>query len=436
MKFLRRHVAELLLCASGLAALISSLLAPAAYSQATSDVTLGFLYAREPNAPASTRLAAAEAAVRKSNEYFAVVGSPVRVRLAARETGRDPARAAAAVQELYAQGVRMIVGPETSEEVRAVERLPIANDIVVISYASTAPSLARRTGNIFRIAPDDTYQAEAIAALMWDDGIRVVLPVWRDDVYGNDLVAEVRRRFAALGGQMLQGTSYAPGTTDFRAITRSLGQAAAGAVETSGRNTMAIYAVGFSEVADLMRAADGVAPLRAVWWYGTDGTALDRSIIAEPLGAAFAWATGYTAALYGEDVYVQESLDLGEIIRQRTGMAPEPYAYTAYDAVMMAGLAAESAGRGAGAARLTAAVREVASSFYGVTGPMTLNASDDRIVGYYEFWSVQALGGELVWTPVGQYAFEPGAAGQLERSRPHRRPRLPVNPPAPPVPGR
>ncbi|GIW06791.1 MAG: hypothetical protein KatS3mg060_1596 [Dehalococcoidia bacterium] len=436
MRVLRRRFAGLLLSAVGVVALFGSIAAPGVQGQSGAVVTIGFLYTREPNAPASTRAAAADAATRELNEYFALVGSPTRVRLVARDTGRDPGRAAAAVQELYAQGVRVFVGPETSQEVRAVERLPIANDIVLVSYASTAPSLAARTGNLFRLAPDDTYQAEALAALMWADGVRVVIPVWRDDVYGNDLVAEIRRRFAALGGDVLPGASYAPSGADFAGIARAVGQAAAAAVQTHGRNAVAVYAVGFGEVADLMRAADGVAPLGDVWWYGSDGTALDRAIVAEPLAAAFAWSTGYTAALYGEDVYVQESLDVAEVIRQQTGMAPEPYAFTAYDAVMLAGLASERAGARATAASLAAAIRETAAGFFGVTGPMTLNANGDRVVGYYEFWAVEGRGGELVWSPVGEYTFEPGAAGTVDRTRPHRRPRLPVDTPALPLPSR
>jgi branched-chain amino acid transport system substrate-binding protein len=399
-------------------------------------VTIGLLYAREPDATASTRRAAADAAAVELNRYFALVGSPVRVRLEARETGRDPARAAAAVEELYGRGIRLFVGPQTSEEVRAVEQLAFADDIVLISYGSTAPSLARQSSNLFRLAPDDRYQAEATVALMWNDGIRTVIPVWRDDVYGNDLVTELRRRFSERGGQVLAGAAYPPTTTDFRSIARTVGQAAAGAVEMHGRNAVAVYVVGFAETADLLRAADGVAPLGEVWWYGSDGTALNRAILAEPLAAAFAWGTGFTAALYGEDVYVQQSLDVAETIRQQTAMAPEPYAYTTYDAVMLAGLAAENAGGTASARRLVTAVREVAASYFGVTGPMTLNDRGDRVVGFYEFWAVEARGGELVWTQVAEYTFEPGSDGTLERFRPQRRPRLPVDPPAILVPSR
>lgn len=436
MTRVRRHVLRLAVCAVALATLVGTVVPPLTYSQSRAEVTIGLLYAREPNAPASTRSTAADAAVRELNQYFALVGSPVRVRLEARETGREPARAVAAVQELYGRGIRLFVGPQTSEEVRAVEQLPFADDIVLISYASTAPSLARHAGNRFRLAPDDRYQAEATAALMWNDGIRTVIPIWRDDVYGNDLVAELRRQFSERGGQVLAGAAYPPTTSDFQSIARTVGLAAASAIEGRGRNAVAVYVVGFAETADLLRAADGVAPLGEVWWYGSDGVALNRAILAEPLAAAFAWGTGFTAALYGEDVYVQESLDVAETIRQQTGMAPESYAYTTYDAVMLAGLAAERAGGATSARRIVAAVREVAASYFGVTGPMTLNDQGDRIVGSYEFWAVEARGGELVWTQVAEYTFEPGSEGMLDRFRPHRRPRLPVDPPALPLPSR
>jgi hypothetical protein len=43
--------------------------------------------------------------------------------------------------------------------------------------------------------PDDTHQAQAISRKMWNGGIRVVIPFWRTDVNGNNLVNATKKNF-------------------------------------------------------------------------------------------------------------------------------------------------------------------------------------------------------------------------------------------------
>ena len=91
------------------------------------------------------------------------------------------------------------------------------NGILIISPSSPAPSLAGGGRNTFRFVPDDTHQTQAISRWMWNDGVRVVVPIWRHDTYGRDLVNGVREDFAKLGGKVLDGIGYIPSTGDFPA---------------------------------------------------------------------------------------------------------------------------------------------------------------------------------------------------------------------------
>ena len=65
--------------------------------------------------------------------------------------------------------------------------------------------------------PDDSHQAPAISELMWNDGIRVVVPFWRTDIYGNDLVKATKQSFQALGGSFADGVGFRPNTGEFAA---------------------------------------------------------------------------------------------------------------------------------------------------------------------------------------------------------------------------
>ncbi|GIW12117.1 MAG: hypothetical protein KatS3mg061_3174 [Dehalococcoidia bacterium] len=404
---------------------------PPAAGQATLLLPIGVIYARDPNAPASTRQAAMETAAQRLNRYFQSLGSPLRVQLVLRETGRDRERTLAAVRELYDQGIRVFIGPETSAEVQAVDQLPFAREIVVISYASTAPSLMAQAVSLFRVVPNDTNQAQALATLLWEDGIRAIVPVWRDDIYGRDLARELRARFTAFGGSVADGILYPTTTTEFGPVMRVVGQQVGQHVALWGKEAVAVVLIAIDETPALLRAAAATPLLDTVWWYGTDGTALNLGVLRDPVAAAFAWQTAFTASLYGEEVYTQEALDLGEAIRQQTGMAPEAYAYTAYDAVMVAGLTAERAGGVNNAARFAAALPEVANGYFGVTGPMVLDRRGDRAFGTYEFWAVRAEGDELFWVDVAHVEILPDQAPYTDRFLPHRRPRLPIALPLP-----
>ena len=70
---------------------------------------------------------------------------------------------------------------------------------------------------MFRFVPDDTHQAQAVSSLMWKDGIRVIVPFWRTDIYGNDLVSEVKNSFEKMEGRFVDGVGYTPHTGDLSA---------------------------------------------------------------------------------------------------------------------------------------------------------------------------------------------------------------------------
>ena len=80
-----------------------------------------------------------------------------------------------------------------------------AHNILVISQGSTASSLAIPGDNILRFCPNDTREAEALVALLQHDGIRAIVPLWRNDAGNNGLHDSVQIRFQALEAEWLRG---------------------------------------------------------------------------------------------------------------------------------------------------------------------------------------------------------------------------------------
>jgi branched-chain amino acid transport system substrate-binding protein len=128
-----------------------------------------------------------------------------RFHLLVRDTQLNPTTALAAIQDLEKRGVQIVIGPQSSAELAMIKPYADAHDMLVISQGSTASSLAIPGDNIFRFCPNDTREAEAIIALMWHDGIRAIVPLWRNDAGNNGLHDSVKADFEQLGGTVTAG---------------------------------------------------------------------------------------------------------------------------------------------------------------------------------------------------------------------------------------
>ena len=94
--------------------------------------------------------------------------------------------------------------------VSAVREYADVNNIILLSYSSTSPLLSIEGDNLFRLVPDDTYQGKIIAQRMINDGIKVIVPFWRGDIYGNGLYNSTKSNFEKLGGKVEEGINYHP----------------------------------------------------------------------------------------------------------------------------------------------------------------------------------------------------------------------------------
>ena len=88
----------------------------------------------------------------------------IRIALIFEDTQRNPDIALEKLKILAGKGIRLVIGPQTSQELKKVKDYASENNILLISYSSTAPSLSISKDNIFRFVQNDIYQAEAISS--------------------------------------------------------------------------------------------------------------------------------------------------------------------------------------------------------------------------------------------------------------------------------
>ncbi|MGZ7189902.1 MAG: ABC transporter substrate-binding protein, partial [Halobacteriota archaeon] len=148
-------------------------------------------------------------AVADVNEYLSATNESTRIQLITEDTGATPEGALAAINALHADGVTAVIGPYSSAELTAVAPYAQENGTVLINYGSTVPSLNVTRENVFRIVPDDSHQGPALASVVGEQGVRLLIPFVRNDVYGNGLINATRTAFEQRDGVVTGGTQFA-----------------------------------------------------------------------------------------------------------------------------------------------------------------------------------------------------------------------------------
>jgi outer membrane PBP1 activator LpoA protein len=228
------------------------------------------------------------------NVNFSKSNSSLRYELVVHDTESDPTVSLEKLRLLAKEGIRIVIGPATSAELKATKDFADKNDIILFSPSSTAPSLAVEGDNVFRLVPDDSHQAKAISKMMWDQGIRLVVPFWRDDVYGSELMQAVRANFQALGGEFdkyAEKLGYAPRTGHLAAslhrinfimwdnALKVLESRLQSTISQYGIDKVGVYMVSLDEVSPIFIQAYSHPVLSKVKWYGSDGSALNDALV-------------------------------------------------------------------------------------------------------------------------------------------------------------
>ena len=353
--------------------------------------------------------AAMELAVDDVNRYLTGNAASVRFVAMIEDTKLDPELAVEKARVLRARGVQLLIGAQSSAEVVRLKPFVDSAGMLLVSPSSTAGSLAIAGDNVFRFCPSDSLEGIAIAAMMWDDGVRVVVPIWRDDAGMAGLKNATNAAFGARGGTALKGAGYATTVTDFGPIVAEADAQIQQAVAQHGSAKVGILFSGMDEVAPLLAAASTHSALGSVRWYGADASARSEVLIANPQAAAFAVRVGFPNAIFGLEQGARDVwAPLVDRVKARSGQDAGGFALAVYDAVWAVARAYIASGAPTDLAKLERAFTTAASTGYGATGWTMLNAAGDRKYGDFDFWAPRETSGVIRWARVARYETRTG----------------------------
>jgi len=320
------------------------------------------------------------------NAYVASLGIPTNFTFLIEDYETQPDVALTRAQDLYAHGVKVIIGGMTSGAMKAIDSYVDTNHILVIDGTSTAAreSVAPPGDFEIRVVPAAEAEGAALAAAFQSKGYMNVAMVSAEDTYSLSIRDSFKAAWSAAGGNLVADVTYSyPGTTDFSVVLNTLEQQVAPLL--ASKTPVAIFANMWEDVAVLLtQASNRNSPLLSLTWFGPDTLSQDTVII-KNAGAQATQVKLISVQLAAP--WTAKHLALNASLTASIGQEPDIYALATYDAAWIAALSILAAGQ-YNADIIKTAVPTIAAAYWGATGNTELNSSGDRVTMDMEFWAV------------------------------------------------
>ena len=331
------------------------------------------------------------------NKHLEEIDAPWHLKMVSEDSATSPVIALEKLTALNAKGIGIVVGPETSSNIRNIKGYSDSNNMLLVSCCSSAPALAIPNDSVFRLVPDDTNQGTAISKLIQHEGIEVLIPVWRGDTWGDGISEASTGSFVDRGGQIDEGIRYNPESPEFSASTSLLAEKVRGYVDEYGADKVAVLFLGFAEILQFTQSASEHDILDDVRWFGPGANTKEHRLIDDPIGLEFSTSVQFTTVQFAASknpIYDRVQAHLTETL----GTEPNTFVHSSYDAVWIIGLAMLET-QSTDVSTIKAAIPEIAENYSGAIGPTKLNEAGDLAQADYEVWGIRD--GE--WVLLGKY---------------------------------
>lgn len=255
----------------------------------------------------------------------------------------------AATKAVNVENVVALVGPYCSgATLAAANTVTIPAGVVLVSPSATSPEVTKLQDKdlVFRTAPSDSYQGQALARKLLADGTQTVAVAYLNNDYGKGFAEAFKSEFEAKGGKIAGFSAHEDGKASYRS---ELAELAGG-----GADTLVLIDYGDGAGQTMLRQAleNGFFDK----FVGGDGMKTDALITA--LGADNLKGFTTSAPIGAESAGLEA---FNKLYMAAGGDESAVYATTSYDAAFLLALAIEKAGA-ADRSKISAALREVASA--------------------------------------------------------------------------
>ena len=341
------------------------------------------------------------------NDYAALLGYDVSFDVLTDDAQSQAAIHLEKVQSFKAMGVDLVIGGRWSSQALAALSYVTENNMILWSPSSTAPTLRIEDDALFRMCPDDTYQAPGIARMLWDYGIEAVILMQRADSWADGIYNILEPQYASLGGVIAERIRYATDATEYSSYLASAEVKAQELVAQYGAEHVAVEVICFGEDGSvLLSQATDYPTVYSLMWFGCDGPALSNIIADNAPEQSDHLVIASTYASPGESPVFE---DLYWRYFDTTGRTFGYYDACGYDIAMVL-LESVLAAQSTDATDLLPLQAPISYKRFGASGWCLLNEAGDRAQYTYNIWGFKILEDKMVFV---KYAFYDGLADTL-----------------------
>jgi branched-chain amino acid transport system substrate-binding protein len=337
------------------------------------------------------------------NSYYKSKGQDITFRFEISDAAGSSEAHLDRVKEFKAGGINIVIGGAWSSQASASLPYVNENDMLLISPGSTSPALAIPGDNLFRLCPDDAVQGRVMSEVLWSWGVKAIVVIQRGDDWADGIYDAIFRNFPEKGGFIAARSRYDPMNIEFGECLRLAEEAAQEAVSQYGKDHVAVEVLGFHEVADLVTMAKDYPTIHGLYWFGSDGTALNIALSDNAPEEADHLKIFSPLLSPVESQGIRELRDryLSSTGKTLDAYQAEFFAVNWYDAAWICAKAVLKAGT-TDTDKVKEALPRVADDNY-ATGPCRLNLAGDRETADYVIWGYRLVGGACEDTVYGLY---------------------------------
>lgn len=371
---------------------------------AKSEVNIGILLPLSGSAGSvseSSQLAATMAA-QDVNRHFENTHSEFEIRTVVEDTETDPGKVLEALEKLHQQGITTVIGPYTSANAAAVLDYANTNNITLLSPASVATSLSIND-HLYRLVPDNSNQSRVLAALFLHDSIEALIPVVRNDLWGNGLMENLKQEIDP--SIALQNViNYDPVNPEADLIAGKIQNALDQTAGIIPPHRTGILLLTYDEGTEILGASSHLNNIAGTIWYGSSAYANNADLVDKRDAAEFAKKHTFTCSAFGPD---PGSRHLWEPVRDeltiRLGHIPDVYSLNMYDAVWLMAMTWQNNLKGVNGMDFRNMLELTAQGFQGITGDLTFDGVGDRKKWSFDFWGLSLNNDAYDWKWTGYY---------------------------------
>lgn len=367
-------------------------------------VTIGLLlpFTGATSATANNFERAVLYAADRINAGGGVHGRPVRV--VSQDTHSDLERSLASVDKLVRAGAVVVIGPESADIAQVIAPVLAANRVAFLSplVGAANDDTVDCTRPWFRLAPSARALGEALAKLVWGEGLSSTAVLYAAGAYNEALSSAVGARFATLGGRVALTLEIDPNAQSYAgAVGQALAAGVASMVLASSPRTGAL----------LVNEFGAASPVPPRWFLSP--LLKTELLVANVAPEALEGALGVAPRIYDTTAAFPDAFQ-----RRWQGDQPLEGAYFYYDAMGLLAFALEKTvpaadgsldidlfeaaisdaaappGESAGWDEIEVGLERLRAGsdiyYSGLTGPMLLGACGPRQLGVTSTWQIQA----------------------------------------------